>query len=109
MHFTAMLKLRCPRCRTGHVFRSMFRMHTHCPDCDLVFEREPGYFLGAMYISYALALLVVAPVYLVLTLLDVDFATVIAALVIQLSVLSPLLFQYSRIVWLHIDQLVDPR
>ena len=109
MHLTAMLKLRCPRCCTGHVFRRMFQMHTHCPDCDLVFEREPGYFLGAMYISYFLSLLVVVPPYFVLTMLDVDFATVIALLVVQLIILSPLLFQYARVVWLHVDQLVDPR
>jgi uncharacterized protein (DUF983 family) len=109
MHLAAMLKLRCPRCLTGHVFRSIFRMYTHCPECELLFEREPGYFLGAMYISYALALVVVAPVYLVLSSLGIAFATIITALVIQLTALSPLLFQYARVLWLHIDQLVDPR
>lgn len=109
MKIAAMLKRRCPRCLTGRVFSSIFRMHTRCPDCDLVFEREPGYFVGAMYISYALALLAVAPVYLVLTFMHIAFATIIAALVVQLTVLSPLLFQYARVLWLHIDQLVDPR
>lgn len=109
MNIAAIVKLRCPRCLTGRVFRSIFRMHTHCPECDLVFEREPGYFLGAMYISYALALVAVAPVYLVLAYRNIAFATIIAALVVQLTVLSPLLFQYARVLWLHIDQLVDPR
>jgi uncharacterized protein (DUF983 family) len=109
MKIAAILKLRCPRCLTGRVFSGIFRMHTRCPDCDLVFEREPGYFVGAMYISYALALLAVAPVYLVLTFMHIAFATIITALVVQLTVLSPLLFQYARVLWLHIDQLVDPR
>jgi hypothetical protein len=31
-------------------------MHEYCPVCGLKFEREEGYFLGAMYISYGLAL-----------------------------------------------------
>ena len=33
-------------------------MHERCPVCDLRFEREQGYFLGAMYVSYALGLAV---------------------------------------------------
>src|SRR5260370_16790802 len=50
----------CPRCRAGTIFRkSVFlfpAMRERCPTCDLKFEREEGYFLGAMYIGYALAL-----------------------------------------------------
>ena len=49
----------CPRCRTGRIFStSIFRifprMHERCPACGLKFEREQGYFLGAMYFSYAI-------------------------------------------------------
>ena len=35
-------------------------MHDRCSFCDLKFEREPGYFLGAMYFSYALGLVIIA-------------------------------------------------
>ena len=35
-------------------------MHERCPVCDLKFEREAGYFLGAMYVSYGLALVIIA-------------------------------------------------
>ncbi|UAJ15151.1 DUF983 domain-containing protein [Aquirufa lenticrescens] len=28
-------------------------MHEHCPSCDVRYEVEPGFFYGAMYISYA--------------------------------------------------------
>src|SRR5437773_3176925 len=56
---------RCPRCRMGTIFRgSIFRgfpkMQERCPICDLKFAREAGYFVGAMYISYGIALLVIA-------------------------------------------------
>jgi hypothetical protein len=30
-------------------------MHACCPVCGLHFEREEGYFLGAMYISYGMS------------------------------------------------------
>src|SRR5260370_5966304 len=56
---------RCHRRRVGNIFRySIFRgfpkMHERCPVCDLKFDREPGYFLGAMYISYGLGIVIVA-------------------------------------------------
>ena len=34
-------------------------MHDRCPACGLKFEREPGYYLGAMYVSYGLALVTI--------------------------------------------------
>src|SRR5271155_4411203 len=61
--FIALLKLRCPRCREGRMFKSLVRMNDPCPVCGLVFEREPGYFLGAMYVSYALAVMILAPLF----------------------------------------------
>ena len=35
-------------------------MYQQCSVCNLKYEREPGYFLGAMYISYGLALVTIA-------------------------------------------------
>src|SRR4051812_24822754 len=58
----AIWEQRCPRCRDGRIFRaSLWRgflaMHDVCPVCGLKFDREPGYFLGAMYFSYLISLL----------------------------------------------------
>jgi hypothetical protein len=49
---TAIVKQLCPRCLQGQVFATLFRMHEQCPVCGLRFEREPGYFTGAMYLRY---------------------------------------------------------
>src|SRR6266705_7122554 len=46
------LCLRCPRCGARSLFRTWFAMHERCAVCGLRFEREQGYFLGAMYINY---------------------------------------------------------
>ena len=62
----AVMPQRCPRCLEGPVFATLFRMHAQCPACGLRFEREPGYFTGAMYLSYGVALLATAPVWLVM-------------------------------------------
>ena len=41
------------------IFTGFPKMHERCPTCGLKFEREPGYFLGAMYVSYGLALVTI--------------------------------------------------
>jgi uncharacterized protein (DUF983 family) len=56
----AMINARCPRCHEGRLFKykwwnllNFAQMHENCPHCDLRYEVEPGFFYGAMYISYA--------------------------------------------------------
>src|SRR4051794_29791740 len=59
--FAAILGRRCPRCRDGAIFRGPFSMNETCAECGLQFGRgEPGYFTGAMYVSYGLAIPLIA-------------------------------------------------
>ena len=44
---------RCARCGSGGLFRRWFTMAERCPRCDLQFEREEGYWTGAMMINLA--------------------------------------------------------
>jgi uncharacterized protein (DUF983 family) len=101
---------RCPRCGHGRIFRGRLAMHPACPSCGLRFEREPGYFTGAMYVSYVLALPVmavcIAAVYLIAPQLSFEATVALAALCFLPFV--PMLFRYSRILWIHLDQTVDP-
>ena len=53
--------LKCPRCAEGKLFQKRFTMFSHCTICGMKFEREQGYFTGAMYINYG------ATVFLVFT------------------------------------------
>ena len=57
----AIVQQRCPRCRIGRIFRGTFAMNDPCPRCGLLFQREEGYFLGAMYFSYAISLAILVP------------------------------------------------
>jgi hypothetical protein len=84
-------------------------MNAACPVCGFVFDRESGYFAGAMVISYALAVPILAG--LVIALITVGGLDVVVALIIGNTaylVLVPFIFRYSRVVWLHLDWLVDP-
>jgi uncharacterized protein (DUF983 family) len=44
-------RLRCPACGGAGVFRSPFRVRPECPACGAVFQREEGFFVGAIMIN----------------------------------------------------------
>lgn len=84
-------------------------MHERCPSCEIVFVREPGFFVGAMYYSYGMGAIAIAPLCLVLWAADASLEQIGFAALAQTIVLSPLLFRYSRTLWMHMDQRFDPR
>jgi uncharacterized protein (DUF983 family) len=106
----ALLAGHCPRCLQGRIWRSPFATFEACPVCALRFEREPGYWTGAMGASYLLGVPLLALVFLAILLVtrwDVVLVLVVAD-AIFLAV-APLIWRYSRIVWLHFDWFVDPQ
>ena len=105
----AVVRQRCPRCLQGPLFAKLLDMNLHCPVCGLEFEREAGYFLGAMYFSYGLAILTGAPTFITLLYLGVANQWILLVVGLQLALTSPWLWRYSRTMWLHLDQIVDPR
>ena len=106
----AILRLRCPRCLEGRLWSGFLTMYARCPNCGLEFEREPGYFTGAMVVSYALAVPVLGA--LVIGLMIIGGLDAVPALLIGDAVylaLVPFIFRYSRVVWLHFDWAIDPK
>lgn len=104
----AILRLRCPRCFRGRVFRSVVAMNDPCPVCGQIFQREEGYFLGSMYVSYALGCGVVAVAFFTATAWWPDVSPMLLCLAIFAGYvpLMPLLFRYARVIWMHLDYLV---
>jgi len=84
-------------------------MHDRCPNCGLLFNREPGYFLGAMYIGYGLALAFIAVVgaaLWALTSWHIDRIAISAVLLFLPFV--PMLTLLARVLWIYLDQKIDP-
>src|SRR5438445_10929800 len=52
----SIVRQRCPVCLEGRMFRGVFAMNAACSVCGHRFERETGFFQGAMYVSYALGI-----------------------------------------------------
>jgi uncharacterized protein (DUF983 family) len=110
LHLWVILRRGCPRC--GHaIFRAPLSMYEECPGCGLDFDRgQPGYFTGAMYVSYALAI----PLIALLTL--IEYVLIPSWSLWQLVLLAwaicvpliPWIWQYSRVIWIHFDQWIDP-
>jgi uncharacterized protein (DUF983 family) len=99
--------LRCPACGRGRLYAGWFAMHEHCPVCSFRYEREQGYFVGAIYVNFAVTV--------ILGLVPVVVADVIWGLTIgqQLAIAVPLMivvpvvgFRWSRSLWLAIDYFV---
>ncbi len=107
---TGVVRQCCPRCREGRMFTGTFTMNSRCPVCDLCFEPEPGYFTGAMYFSYALALLIMVPLYFLFRwLLPGSPGAWAAVLAIGVYLpLTPLVFRYSRVLFIYLDRSADP-
>src|SRR5207247_10047746 len=60
------LRLRCPRCGRAPLYRGWFTMNAVCPVCYLKFERAQGYWVGAIYVNYAVTTLVAVTGYFLL-------------------------------------------
>jgi uncharacterized protein (DUF983 family) len=107
--WSAILRRKCPRCLDGDVYKGWFRPNESCPACGLVFEREPGYFLGSFYISYGLGVATGIPMVLVVLYADLPFYWLFPLVAAWVGILSPLLVTYARTLWYHFDHVVDPR
>lgn len=97
------VRLTCPRCPEP-LFTDLFRMREKCPSCGYLIEREQGYFVGAIYVNYAITILICLSAYF---LTEALLAPGLAAHLIVwggLCVLIPLLsFRYSKAIWLNAD------
>lgn len=102
------VRLRCPRCGTTALFRGWFSMAEACALCGLRFERAQGYFVGAIYINYAVtAILAIGGFFLLWGLTALSTAAQLALLV-PVVILFPLwFFRYSRSFWLALEWLIN--
>ncbi len=59
--FSAMWNYKCPRCQKGDLYKEPFEMsnplnmNDKCSECGLGFIPEPGFYFGALIISYAIS------------------------------------------------------
>jgi hypothetical protein len=92
------------------VFSGWLMMHERCPHCGLKFEREQGYFVGSMYISYAIAVVMITALFWLVSLVapNSSFEMALTTASVLFLFFVPLVFRYSRIIWMYVDRTIDP-
>jgi uncharacterized protein (DUF983 family) len=101
---------KCPHCHQGKVFESNnpysfkngLKMNTTCSECGLKYEREPGFFYGALYVSYAFS----SGIFITLYLLDaiwihMDTILLLSLVIIGIIGLYPFSFRWGKALWLN--------
>jgi uncharacterized protein (DUF983 family) len=102
--------LRCPRCRRGELFPTSsfsfdkpFQQYEHCPKCGQDYFPEPGFYYGAMFISYiGSAFFCLGFVMLLHWVFDWSTAASFAALLAVAALMFVWWFRFSRSVYFHL-------
>lgn len=105
----SILKFKCPHCHEGEFFKdrnpynlsSMSETHDRCPKCNEKFSMEPGFYYGAMYVSYAIGCAHIISFMVAKSILnlEVEFWNFIILVGSFLIVLTPLYYALSKIIW----------
>lgn len=107
----SIVMLKCPRCHEGDFFlhknpysySNLAKMPDHCPVCQQKYVLEPGFYYGAMYVSYALTIALSVAVFVAMSVLwhfEILWYLGINALLIIL--LFPPIFRLSRAAWANL-------
>lgn len=108
---------KCSKCNVGDLYvdnnpyhlSKLGQMRTSCECCGQVYEPETGFYYGAMYVSYAVSIILIfIPAAILYFGFNADFPVLLAT-VLGIYILSfPLVFRWSRNIWLNIFVRFDP-
>ena len=107
----SIVKNKCPRCHEGNFFeannpyqiKKFDRMNKNCPVCNEDFERETGFYYGAMYASYGLTVLWGAILFVIMCVLfNFDTMTYLITFAILQILLMPIFYRVSRLLWINV-------
>ena len=106
----------CPRCRRGKLFvqpyswGNAYKMKTACDVCLQKYEPEPGYYYGAMFISYIISAWIFIIVGLILAFaLHWTITQTLIAVAVLTILIHNITFRFSRSLWIHLFIKFDPR
>ncbi len=107
----AIVKAQCPKCRRGKIFSgslygfNLQKTNENCSHCGMRFEIEPGYFYGAMYVSYVFVvgeMLLIGLLTYLITGNDKSPWLYISSILVSILLLTPLNYRYSKVFLLHL-------
>jgi uncharacterized protein (DUF983 family) len=111
-HVGRALRLRCPHCGGGPLFRRWLVVRASCPTCHLVLDRgEPDYFIGGYLVNFVAAELAIALGALgavLWTWPDVPWNGIKWALLALMVPLPIVTYPWAKTLWLAVDLTLRP-
>jgi uncharacterized protein (DUF983 family) len=113
----ALLSFKCPKCHEGALFtdanpfhlKNITKMPEYCACCGQRLELEPGFYIGAMYVSYAISVALFLTNFFVLHIfLGIPSFWFLAFNTFILLILWPVIFRYARTFYLYMFVGFDP-
>lgn len=102
-------RLRCPACGRGPMFRGWFAMNRRCAHCGLWFEPDPGFYLGSIFVNYAVTAVIASASYLIpMIWLGRPPGWLIVPAVGFCLVFPPAFFRHARALWLGVNLYLSP-
>ena len=102
------LRLRCPVCGQTPLFSSFFTMHEVCARCGHRYERESGFFTGAMAVNLILTEMIIFALVLIAVFNNAPLWLSIGGGVLLAALLPVLGFPLSRSLWIATDLVLHP-
>lgn len=101
---------KCPKCHQGDFFvtknpytADFIKMHDKCPHCSELFNKEVGFYYGAMYVSYGVNIaLGVGLFILMVLLLNVGLLIYLFSFLGLVIILFPWVMRISRLIYINI-------
>ncbi len=113
----SVLHLKCPVCHEGDFFLAhpynlgkVGELHERCSVCGTKYEKEIGFYTGAMYVSYAIGVAVSVSMWVAMLVLlpELGIITQIVTISLVMVIGSPLFYALSKIIWSNLFFNYDP-
>ena len=108
----------CPKCQNESMYLdknpfhlgSILKMHEQCSHCGLVYQIEPSFFYGAMYVSYGVNVAIGIATFIISYLIfHSSIKTSFVAIIATLIVLFPIVLRLSRNIYINMFVSYDPK
>ncbi|MCH2082645.1 MAG: DUF983 domain-containing protein [Saprospiraceae bacterium] len=112
----AIFNIKCPRCHKEDMFdtptfsfQQPFEMRERCPHCNLDFFPQPGYYYGAMFISYIFTgFFCLGFIMFFHWVLDWSMGASFGLLISICAIFFVFVFRLARSIWININYSYDP-
>jgi uncharacterized protein (DUF983 family) len=102
---------KCPKCKNKKIFTKkgnllLFKipkMNSKCDNCDFLFDKESGFFFGAMFVSYALIVAQAVALFVILhVFLQFNYLTTFISIIVLITLIGTINYRLSRIIWIYL-------